>query len=300
MKICLRFLLMLNALLPLSAEEHTTPAAPGPVMTATDLGALFDGIMPLQLGSNDIAGAVVVVVKDGQVLFAKGYGYANVEARKPVSPDDTLFRVGSVSKLFTWTAVMQLVEQGRIDLDADVNRYLDFKIPEAFGQPVTVRHLMTHTAGFEDSLQGLFGSDPKQTADLRALLLAHPPARIYAPGTTPAYSNYGALLAGYIVQRVSGEDYATYVQRHILAPLGMAHATASQPLPASLAPLMSTGYARASGEGHLRRPPLRRSRAGLPSGPCQSRRAPGHGLADAVDPNQLNLFPVEAGLAQTN
>ena len=84
----------------------------------------------------------------GRFLLPKGYGYADVKARKPVDPEDTLFRAGSVSKLFTWTAVMQLVEQGKLDLDADVNTYLDFKIPPRDGKPITLRNLMTHSPGF--------------------------------------------------------------------------------------------------------------------------------------------------------
>ena len=110
--------------------------------------------MPYALGQADIAGAVVVIVKDGQVLTQRGYGYADVATRQRVDPATTLFRVGSISKLFTWTAVMQLVEQGKIDLDADVNRYLDFKIPPFAGRPITMRNLMTHTSGFEDVFKG--------------------------------------------------------------------------------------------------------------------------------------------------
>src|SRR5438132_4611467 len=115
--------------------------------------------MPVQLGREDIAGAVIVVVRDGKIFFAKGYGYADVEKRKPVSPDNTLFRPGSISKLFTWTAVMQQVEQGKLDLDRDVNEYLDFKIPPAFGKPITLRNIMTHTPGFEDTAKELFVAD---------------------------------------------------------------------------------------------------------------------------------------------
>ena len=112
--------------------------------------------------------AVVVVVKDGKILFEKGYGYSDVAKRKPVDPESTLFRPGSVSKLFTWTAVMQLVEQGKIDLDADVNKYLDFEIPPLDGKPVTMRNIMTHTSGLEEVLRGLILSDPKEIAPLGA------------------------------------------------------------------------------------------------------------------------------------
>ena len=133
-----------------------------PAMTQEDVGAWLDGMMPLAIGRGDIAGAVVVVVKDGQVLVAKGYGVADVKTGKPVDPERTLFRPGSISKLFTWTAVMQLVEEKKLDLDADVNTYLDFKIPHTFGKPVTLRDLMTHRPGFEETIKDLFTYDPKR------------------------------------------------------------------------------------------------------------------------------------------
>ncbi|MGZ8360233.1 MAG: serine hydrolase domain-containing protein, partial [Allosphingosinicella sp.] len=160
----------------------------------------------------------------------------------------TLFRPGSVSKLITWTAVMQQVEQGKIDLDADVNRYLDFRIPEYDGQPVTMRQIMTHTAGFEEQLKDLIGHDRAGVPPYDELLKRWVPPRIFAPGTTPAYSNYATSLAGYIVQRVSGENFDDYVERHIFAPLGMRNSSMRQPLPANMRAQMATGYQRASGE----------------------------------------------------
>ena len=137
-------------------RNHSPAPQVTPQLTKEDVEAFLDGVVPIQLQKDDIAGAVVVVVKDGQVLFAKGYGFADVKSRKPVSVDDTLFRPGSISKTFTWTAVMQLVEQGKIDLDRDVNDYIDFRIPAPFGKPVTMRNLMTHTPGWEESIKELF------------------------------------------------------------------------------------------------------------------------------------------------
>src|SRR5208337_1922957 len=119
----------------------------------------LDGRLPIQQKREDIAGAVIAVVKDGQVIFAKGYGYSDMAKRTPVTADSTLFRPGSTSKLFTWTSVMQLVEQGKLDLNRDVNDYLDFKIPPAFGKPITLRNIMTHTAGFEEVVKDLFVAD---------------------------------------------------------------------------------------------------------------------------------------------
>jgi len=235
------------------AAEKQAPDAPASVpatgtssLTRADLEAWFDGFMPYALQRGDIAGSVVVVVKDGQVLFQKGYGYADVAARKPVDPETTLFRPGSVSKLFTWTAVMQLVEQGKLDLDRDINAYLDFKIPPRDGKPVTLRQAMTHTTGLEETARALIVSDPKDSIPLGDYLKHWVPTRIYAPGGTPAYSNYATSVAGYIVQRVSGEPFDDYIGRHLLAPLGMRHASFRQPLPAALQPQMSKGYALGS------------------------------------------------------
>ncbi len=222
-------------------------AAPAP-LTAADIGAFLDGLIPLQIERDDIAGAVVVVVKDGKVLFAKGYGYADREKKKPVSDGDTLFRPGSISKLFTWTSVMQLVEQGKLDLDRDVNEYLDFKIPSARWNPITLRNIMTHTPGFEETVKDLFVAKPQELEPLGKYLAGHIPARIFPPGTTPAYSNYATALAGYIVQRVSGEKFEDYGAAHIFQPLGMTHATFAQPLPDALKPLMSDGYRLGSGK----------------------------------------------------
>ncbi len=210
-------------------------------MTATDVEAFLDGILPLQLERDNIAGATVAVVKDGKLLFAKGYGYANVEKKAPVVPETTMFRPGSVSKLFTWTAVMQMYEQGKVDLDRDVNEYLDFKIPDAFGQPITLKHILTHTPGFEEQIKDLFTIDQTPPV-LSDYVKTHTPTRIYPPGKVPAYSNYATALAGYIVERVSGRPFNDYVAENIFKPLKMTRSTFVQPLPAELAEGMSNGY----------------------------------------------------------
>lgn len=249
------FLVLLSAGL-FAQKPKTNPLAPkaGPPqvaehipsgtheLTQSDLEAFLDGMMPLQLAREDIAGAVISVVKDGKPFFAKGYGYSNVEKRTPVSADATLFRPGSISKLFNWTSIMQQVEQGKLDLDRDVNDYLDFKIPPAFGKPITLRNIMTHTPGFEETIQELFVGNASDLKPLDQYLKEHLPARIFPPGTTPAYSNYATALAGYILQRVSGESFDDYIDHHIYQPLQMSHCTTRQPLPDTLKPLMSNGY----------------------------------------------------------
>jgi len=233
---------------PMASPQPSPPApasqAAGPPheLTASDLEAFLDGIVPRQIDRDNIAGAVVAVVAGDRVIFEKGYGYADLEKRTLVSPQTTLFRPGSISKLFTWTAVMQLVEQRKLDLDRDINQYLDFPIPATFPEPITLRHVMTHTAGFEEVIKDLFVGTPEQLRPLREYLVSHLPRRIFAPGTTPAYSNYATALAGFIVERTSGQPYFDYVTDHILMPLGMTHSTPVQPLPAFLEPSMSKGY----------------------------------------------------------
>lgn len=238
----------LSFAVPPSAARAELPPQLAPVeLTQTDLEVWLDGYMPFALARAQIAGGVVVIVKDGAVLVQKGYGYADVAAARPVDPETTLFRAGSVSKLFTWTAAMQLVEQGKLDLDRDINTYLDFVIPPYQGQPITLRNLMTHTAGFNETDKCLVLPKSSVVPALEQIVKKCLPERVYPPGVIPAYSNYGATLTGYLVQRASGEPFDDYMERHIFAPLGMTHATFRQPLPASLQPLMSQGYQLASG-----------------------------------------------------
>jgi len=231
------------AKVPSAPIPETSPAPP---LTKQDFEAFLDALIPSQLQTRNIAGAVVSVVKDGQVLFQKGYGYSDIESKKPVLPDQTLFRPGSISKLFTATAVMQLVEQGKLDLDRDVNDYLDFAIPKTYPEPVTLRRLLTHTAGFEETLKNLFVAHESDMKPLRTYLVNEMPARIFPPGKIPSYSNYGFTLAGYIVERVSGEKFERYVDNHILKPLKMNNSTFDQPLPPQISAQMSKGYINAT------------------------------------------------------
>ena len=231
---------------PPASNKEVPGEVSHPELSPTDMESFLDGVVPLQLAREDIAGAVVAIVKDGKVLFAKGYGYSDVAKRTPVSVDATMFRPGSVSKLITWTAVMQLVEQGKLDLDRDVNDYLDFKIPPAYNKPITLRNLMTHTPGFEEMAEGVFVPDVKDLKPIGDFLKDRIPARIFPPGTTPAYSNYGATVGGYIVERVSGQPFNDYVDEHILKPLRMTRSTCREPLPDNLKAFMSQGYKVAS------------------------------------------------------
>ena len=231
---------------PLPDAEVAPPTAPA--LTAADLTAWLDGFVPNALAAGKIAGAQVVVVKDGAVLVKKGYGVADVARRRPMDPDRILMRIGSTSKLLTWIAVLQQVEAGRIDLDADINRYLDFRIqPRADSRPITMNDLMTHRGGFEEGLKDVLATDPARLKSTERYLKENGRPLLFPAGKVPAYSNYGVALAGYIVQRVSGEPFETYVERHIFAPLGMRRSTFRQPLAASWARDMSLGYRTSDG-----------------------------------------------------
>ena len=209
-------------------------------LTAEDVNAWLDGKLPDALKNGDIPGAVVSVVKDGQVVTTRGYGWADtgISGGRPVAvdPQKSLFRVASVSKIPTSIAAMQLVEQGKVDLDADISAYLDFEIERRFDEPLTLRHLLTHSAGFEEQISLTPGTD------LEAYVKTDPPVQVFAPGTTPGYSNYGMALAGYIVQRVSGQPFEAYVREHVLEPAGMTSSTYEQPLPEGLTGSLGPGY----------------------------------------------------------
>jgi CubicO group peptidase (beta-lactamase class C family) len=218
-------------------------AEPGKVSDPADLEAFFDGALSVQLESGHIAGAVVSVVAGDKMVFAKGYGYADAPAMRKVDPDKTLFRIGSISKLFTWTAVMQQVEEGKLDLDTDVNKYLrDVQVPATFEQPITLKHLMTHTPGLEDNFLGLFARQPEEGRSLADLFRGQVPRRVRPPGALAGYSNHGTALAGLVVADVTGMSWEDYVEKRILQPLGMEHTLVRQPVKEKMPPEMSRGH----------------------------------------------------------
>ncbi|MEQ6889403.1 serine hydrolase domain-containing protein [Halomonas sp. CS7] len=196
-----------------------------------DLEAFVDGFVTARMKADHVAGVTLAVVKDDALVLAKGYGAADLEAGRPVVAERTLFRPGSISKLFTWTALMQLVEQGRLDLDADIRDTLtDLPLETRYPEPITLRQLMAHTPGFEDTAMGhLFEDDPDAVLSLRDYLRRHTPAQVRAPGSWPAYSNYGVALAGRVVEEVSGMAWEAYAERHLLGPLGMRDSTFREP-----------------------------------------------------------------------
>ncbi|GAA4105138.1 serine hydrolase domain-containing protein [Actinomadura miaoliensis] len=241
---------VLTGLTAPSAVAEPTPAAQPDLR---DVGSLVDRVVPAQLAEDKIPGAAVVVVAGGKAVFAKGYGVADVDARTPVDPDRTAFFTGSLAKPFTATAVLQLVRQGKLDLNADVNRYLTtFKIKDTYpGRPVTLRHLLTYTGGFDDDIVGLGEADPKDVGSLGRSLAERQPRRVRPPGTRVAYDNYGIALAGYLVEVVSGQPFAEYVRQHVFEPLGMRSTTMAVPHPAAIDSALAAGY-RPSGDGYTR------------------------------------------------
>jgi CubicO group peptidase (beta-lactamase class C family) len=229
-----------SALDPPGPVRVAAPPAPGS-LTAEDVTAWLDGFLPARMEAAGIVGGTVAVVADGEVIASRGYGSESVGG-EPVDPGETLFRAGSVSKLVTATAAMQLVQDGRVDLDTDIDEYLDIDVPRRFDDPITLRHLLTHTAGFEERVLPFIYERPEDLPSLRDVVAQDPPEQIFRPGTVPAYSNYGMALAGYLVEVVSGQPYEEYVAANILEPLGMADSSVAQPLPEPLAAQMATGY----------------------------------------------------------
>ncbi|MGK2925866.1 MAG: serine hydrolase domain-containing protein, partial [Lysobacterales bacterium] len=223
-----------------ATQEMTRVGLDNPAL----VGAYVDGIVGPLMANNNSPSGTVAITRNGRLIFAKGYGFQDIDQQIPVDPFTTLFRPGSVSKLFTWVAVMQLVEQGKLDLDADVNGYLDsFKIEDTFEQPITLRHILTHTSGFEDGALGyLIIDDPAEVVPLRDSMERYQPARVNPPGAQTAYSNYATALAGLIVSNVSGMPFNDYLQKNIFEPLGMHNATFEEPLPERLAGQMAVSY----------------------------------------------------------
>ena len=245
---------------PAAPEAAAAPAqpgarlAPGTPIPPAELEALVDGVVREAMAQDHIAGVAVAVVQDGQVALKKGYGFSGPD--RPVDPDATLFRLGSISKTFTWIALMKEAEAGRIRLNTPVNLYLPEALQvkdQGFSRPILVRDLMTHTPGFADRLLGAaFEKNPDRIRPMAEFLRQERPARVREPGVLPTYSNYGAALAGEAVSWVESRPYQDIVEAEITGPLGMRHTTLREPyppradlpapMPAALAGAVSRGY----------------------------------------------------------
>jgi len=254
----------LFASLALSAQDIPTPdlapeSKPAPTAPegSAELAAFVDGLAHALIRDKDLPGLTIGIVSPDAAPLIQGYGMADVEAGEPVDGGETLFRIGSVSKTFTWTAVMMLIERGLLDPDADINTYLkQVRVDEAFDAPVTMHHLMSHRAGFEDTFAVFTVSDddPRSRSELLAL---HQPRRVFPPGARTSYSNWGAALAAQVVEDVAGVPYDTFLYEEILAPLGMDSTTIEAPsrMAAPLKERLAKGYEFAQGR-HVEGEPM--------------------------------------------
>jgi CubicO group peptidase (beta-lactamase class C family) len=186
------------------------------------LTRIVDSVFASGMAAENIPGGVFIMVQRGRVVLAKGYGVANLATRQRVSPDSTLWRIGSISKVMTALGVVQLADRGRIRLSTDVNQYLRrLKVPATYDEPVTPWHLLTHTGGL-DELPGRSAASREDVLPLHVFLRDRM-VRVRKPGSVVAYSSYGPALAGALIEDVSNLDYETYLTRNVWGPLGMHH-----------------------------------------------------------------------------
>lgn len=236
------FLSLATSLPPVQAQN--VPASES--NDVRELEVFLDRLLAEQMAREHIPGAVIVLVKDGRIFFSKGYGFANVERRTPVAPDRTIFRIGSITKVFTATAVMQLADRGSINMSDDVNRHLrDIRVPNTYPQPVTFANLLTHTAGFDEINSGRHALSADRVLPLKDFLRERL-IRIRPPNEISSYGTYGIALAGHLVETISGLSYREYLQRNIFSPLGMER-TSVAAVPPNLQADLATGYSYSGG-----------------------------------------------------
>jgi CubicO group peptidase (beta-lactamase class C family) len=247
--------ILIGQLLAVPCFAQELPTSPQGPTDPQELEAFLDDFFTKEMAKEHVPGAAVALVKDGKILFSKGYGYADLEKKIPVVPDKTLFRVGSISKLFTTTAVLQLVEQGKLKLDDDVNKYLKrFQVKNSYPKPITVAHLLTHTDGFDSGWGiGAFARRASEMTPLGDFLAKRLPPRILPSGEVFLYSDVGMNLAGYLLEEISGVPFAQYIEQNILQPLDMRRSSFVQPLPPQLASDLAVGYKYKNGT-YFRRP----------------------------------------------
>lgn len=238
-----------------SAEETSRPAPSG-----SDLASVIDKTVPKQLADNEIPGAAVTVVADGETVFSSGYGDADPPTDQPMRAESTRLYAASEAKLFTATAALQLVERGKLDLDRDVNDYLETThVPEAFpDRPVTLRHLLTYTSGFDYSVYGWSRWQAGELPTLEEFTDIAMPERVRPPGELPAYNNFDFVLAGRLIEIVSGQDFDDYIEENVFAPAAMDDSTVRPPeavdadaLPIAVGGNRPTGQGQESTGGHV-------------------------------------------------
>jgi len=191
-------------------------------ITPEEVEVFLDNFASVRMKELEVPGLAFVMVKDGEIFFSKGYGYADVENHAPFDPEQTIVRAGSNVKTVTALALVQLAEQGKIDLDADINRYLThFQIPDTFDKPITARQLLHYTAGLDNRFIGIRVAGADEILPLSEYFAQRLPDRVRPPGQIRAYNDHEIALAGLLVEEVSGIPYDQYVQDYIFKPLGM-------------------------------------------------------------------------------
>jgi CubicO group peptidase (beta-lactamase class C family) len=254
-----RLLVVVTLLCTVLPSSACAQSAPSPLPTSSkrirspidsaELARFIDPLISAQMEREHIPGAVFVLVQNGRVLYQRGYGFANLATRTPVDPEKTIWRIGSISKVFTATAVVQLADRGRFRLTDDVNKYLTrFKVPATFPEPARFEHLLTHTAGFDEIRPGTRAESAAGLLPIcdfvsTRLVGLRPPGRIIS------YSTYGITLAGCLVEQISGTSFENYLAQNIWQPLGMTHTNIV--VPDSLRRYLAQGYEYDSGSNKL-------------------------------------------------
>lgn len=200
-------------------EENKTPSG----IPIDELDVIIDDMIVGIVGEK-VAGMAVAVAKDGKIVFEKGYGCSDIESQIAVDPERTVFELGSTTKTMVWVAAMKLYEEGKLDLNADIRKYLpeEFVAQMKAKKKITMLNLMNHTAGYDEYVIGLFNNTDNML-DLRESLLEEEAEQYYDPGRVCTYSNYGAGLAGYVIECIVGMNLYEYVRKNIFEPAGMSH-----------------------------------------------------------------------------
>src|SRR5688572_23635336 len=217
--------------------DLNTPQGPE---NADEFEIFIDSLITTQLKKESIPGAAFVFVKDGKIFFMKGYGLANIERNIAVDPKKTIYRIGSISKVFTADALLQLADKNKINLSQDVNNYLhNLKIPSTFSTPINTRHILTHTTGLDEIRPGTQSPDSAGVLPL-SQFLANRLVRLWSPGEIVMYSTYGITLGGLLVENISNQKFEAYLRDNIWNPLEMKSTNIN--VPAELKKDIAVGY----------------------------------------------------------
>ncbi len=243
-------------------KSSTTPKSSNEInLNSSSVSNFFDDFVPTYINEMNMAGMTISAVQNDTILFSKGYGYANIEQNKLVDSNRTLFRIASISKVITMIGIMQLVEQGLIDLHVDLNSYLSsFQIPETFSEPITLYHLLTHSTGFEDIPMMIYKDSDGIPLSLEEICKINLPKRIRPPGSILSYSSYTITFVGFLIEAITSQAFEKYINEHIFIPLGMNSSTFIQPIPSHLEENLAQGYAYKDGNFYPKKSPISSNR----------------------------------------